>query len=48
MSRFAKFAAKKVEKIPFFPNLLQENVTSTNRVEVKVAMKIQNKPGIDK
>ena len=48
MNRFAKFVAKKVEKIPFFPNLLQENVTSTNRVEVKVAMKIQNKPGIDK
>ena len=48
MNRFAKFVAKKVEKIPFFPNLLQENVTSTNRVEAKVAMKIQNKPGIDK
>ena len=48
MSKFAKFVAKKVEKIPFFPNLLQENVTSTNKVEAKVAMKIQNKPGIDK
>ena len=48
MNKFAKFVAKKVEKIPFFPNLLQENVTSTNRVEAKVAMKIQNKPGIDK
>ena len=48
MSKFAKFVAKKVEKIPFFPNLLQENVTSTNRVEAKVAMKIQNKPGTDK
>ena len=48
MNRFAKFVAKKVEKIPFFPNLLQENVTSTNKVEAKVAMKIQNKPGIDK
>ena len=48
MSKFAKFVAKKVEKIPFFPNLLPENVTSTNRVEAKVAMKIQNKPGRDK
>ena len=48
MNKFAKFVAKIVEKIQFFPNLLQENVTSTNRVEAKVAMKIQNKPGIDK
>ena len=48
MNRFAKFVAKEVEKIPFFPNLLQENVTSTNKVEAKVAMKIQNRPGIDK
>ena len=48
MNKFAKFVAMKVEKIPFFPNLLQENATSTNKVEAKVAMKIQNKPGIDK
>ena len=48
MNKFAKFVAKEVEKIPFFPNLLQENVTSINKVEAKVAMKIQNRPGIDK
>ena len=48
MNKFAKFVAKIVEKIQFFPNLLQENITSTNKVEAKVAMKIQNRPGIDK